>query len=191
MGLQLCQYLGHFLGITRIHKFLKWISEPYEPSHQSKIWEAFSQSMDGRFFEEPDPMVEARQGKWKIWLSTFSVQSASQHNSRFTYTQVRCPILKAQNEFTFSIKRVGLFGRLLDMPDLKTGIPEFDKEFIIKGSDSETIRAWISNPNIRFLIESQIKIMGKFEIPDTSATQVDLFFEEEGVIEDIFFIAQN
>lgn len=89
---------------------------------------------------------------------------------------------------------------------MKTGIPQFDQEFIIKGSDSERIMELISNPSIRLLIESQPKL--KFGITKqragekgfnaswTSLTvgkapasngdvQVELIFQEKGVIKDI------
>jgi len=189
------------VNIRSILKFLKW-----EIFGVEETWETFSQSIDGKFLEGGlfrSRAVEAIQGKWKIRLDTFSVTKGWGPNTRMTttYTRIRSPIL-AQNRFRFSIQRIGFFNPIvtyLAMVVLKTGIPEFDKEFLIKGSNSEWITDLISNPNIRFLIESQIRVGYKsffgLAVVDSwgdgdaqwvdGDAQVDLFFQEKGVIEDI------
>ena len=50
------------------------------------------------------------------------------------------------------------------MQDLESGIPEFDKKFIIKGSHPDRIRELIENPEVRYLIESQSFLL--FELKD-------------------------
>jgi hypothetical protein len=44
---------------------------------------------------------------------------------------------------------------MLGMQDVEVGMPEFDRDFIIKGNDEGKLRQLFANPKIRELIAGQ------------------------------------
>ena len=94
----------------------------------------------------------------------------------------------------FTVYRAGLFtplGKLLGAQDIETGYAQFDRDFVIKGSDESKVRALFANDEIRRLISAQL--ISRFEVRDGQRRSrqkfpdgVDeLYFSEAGVIKDL------
>ena len=131
--------------------------------HKREIWQELCEHIPATFFKgkwnKPD-RVEASHGNWMITLDSFSVDSSQ-------FTRIRAPYVN-RDDFTFRIfRQMGIhkLDKLLGMKDLEVGYPEFDREFIIQGSDQRKLKMMFANPNIRALIRFQPKILFKLR-PD-------------------------
>jgi hypothetical protein len=114
---------------------------------------------------------------WTITLDTYSVPSG---DSNTTYTRIRAPF-ENRDDLQLRIVREGLFGKLgkvLGAQDLEIGVPEFDKDFIVQGSNEMKVRSLLADAKIRGLIEGQRSI-------SLTVKGGDLRFETQGVIQDI------
>lgn len=113
-------------------------------------------------------------------------------------TRIRAPYVNPDH-FRFTIYRRGFFselGKWLGMQDVEVGHPDFDRDFVIKGSDESKLRALFANARMRERITSQPRIHltvkdheGWFEKsfpPDTD----ELCFHVAGVIKDIARLEQ-
>ncbi|MEO5960609.1 MAG: DUF3137 domain-containing protein [Opitutaceae bacterium] len=109
------------------------------------------------------------------------------------YTRLRAPFINP-DRFRFTIHRRGLFSDLtkwFGMQDVEVGHAEFDRDFIIKGTDAAKLQALFANPTLRSLVEAQPAIhltvkdnegvFGPTFPPDTD----ELCFHTTGVIKDV------
>jgi hypothetical protein len=159
---------------------------------QDEVWRKLSEELGaeysgGSFWR--GGKVEVRVGEWIILLDTYTVSTGQ---SSVTYTRMRAPYVNADG-FRFKIYREGFFsgiGKFFGMQDVVVGFPEFDKEFVIQGSDETKLRALFAHPRIRELIREQPHI--SFEVKDNEGwfgpsfpEDVDeLVFAVAGVIKD-------
>jgi len=98
--------------------------------------------------------VRVMHGEWTITLDTFTVSSGK---SVVIFTRLRAPFVNP-DKFQFTIYRRGFFsdiGKHLGMQDVVVGHEDFDRDFIIKGSDVEKLRALFANARLRELIAAQ------------------------------------
>ncbi len=135
--------------------------------------------------------VQAHVKDWTITLDTFTVSTGK---SSTTYTRIRTPFVNKE-AFRFGVSRSGFFSELwkrwFGMQDIEVGHAEFDRHFIIKGTDEARVRALFANARIRQLIQAQPQI--SFGINDTEGwfgakfpDGVDeLYFVVVGVIKDV------
>ena len=160
---------------------------------QGEIWRQLSEKIgatfvDGGFFH--GGKVVAHVKDWTLTLDTYTVNTGK---SSVTYTRMRAPFVNADG-FRFTIYRKGLFselGKKLGMNDVEVGVPDFDRDFIIKGSDESRLRALFVDVKLRELIAAQPRI--RLEVVDDEGwfgTQFpdgvdELRFHVPGVLKDI------
>jgi hypothetical protein len=135
--------------------------------------------------------VQAHVKDWTMTLDTFTVSTGK---SSTTYTRIRTPFVD-EGGFRFTVSRSGFFSELgkrwFGMQDIEVGHAEFDRHFIIQGTDEARVRALFANARIRELIQAQPQI--SFGIKDTEGwfgakfpDGVDeLYFVVVGVIKDV------
>ncbi|MCS6863105.1 MAG: HEAT repeat domain-containing protein [Abditibacteriales bacterium] len=135
--------------------------------------------------------VQAHVKDWTITLDTFT---ASTGNDGVTYTRIRTPFVN-EDGFRFTVARSNFFSELgkrwFKIQDIEVGHAEFDRDFIIKGTDEARVRALFANARIRELIQAQPQI--SFGINDTTGwfgTKLpdgvdELYFVVVGVIKDV------
>jgi len=160
---------------------------------KKEIWRQLSVETSARFDDGgvwKADKVEATHGEWTVTLDTYAVSTGK---VVMVFTRMRAPYVNTDG-FRFSIHRRNLFsdiGEWLGMQDLKVGYEDFDKDFVIKGSDEQKCRQLFANARLRALISSQKDI--KFAVKDdegwfgpTFPERVDeLVFIVAGVIKDI------
>jgi hypothetical protein len=160
---------------------------------QDEIWRQLCDEIGAKFVEGgfwQGNKVQAHVKEWTVTLDTYTVSTGK---SSVTYTRMRAPYVN-QDGFRFAIYRQGLFsnlGKLLGMQDIEVGDPEFDRDFVIKGSDEYKVLALFANPKIRQLIQAQPSI--HLQVKDAEGwfgasfpEGVDeLYFEVVGVIKDV------
>ncbi|HVV73421.1 MAG TPA: DUF3137 domain-containing protein [Verrucomicrobiae bacterium] len=76
------------------------------------------------------------------------------------FTRLRAPYVNPDH-FRFTIYRRGLFSDLakwFGMQDIVVGHEDFDRDFIIKGTDQAKLRALLDDPKLRELIAAQPEI---------------------------------
>lgn len=160
---------------------------------QKEIWRQLSEDIQGQFVEGgfwKRDKVEASHGPWTVTLDKYVVSTGK---VTVVYTRMRAPYVNPDG-FRFRVYRRGIFsnlGKRLGMQDVEIGDPEFDRDFIIKGTDEGKLRQLFANPRIRALIEAQKDI--DFSVKDdegwfgaTFPEGVDeLAFMVVGVIKDI------
>ena len=124
---------------------------------QKEIWRQLSEEIRAKFvdggFWKAD-RVEASHGQWTVTLDTYVVSTGK---VTIVYTRMRAPYVNPDG-FRFRVYRRGVFsdlGKLLGGQDVEIGHPEFDRDFIIKGTDEGKLRQLFANPRIRALIEGQ------------------------------------
>jgi hypothetical protein len=79
---------------------------------------------------------------------------------------MRAPFLNP-GRFRFAVYRKGVFtelGKYLGMQDVEVGHQDFDRDFVIKGTDDTKLRQIFGNARIRELIAAQPRI--HFEVKD-------------------------
>lgn len=164
----------------------------FGPSKQ-EIWcrlatELKANYVEGGFWN--GDKVQATHGEWTIILDTYTVSGG---RSSVTFTRIRAPYVNP-DQFRFTIYRRGLFsdiGKWFGMQDVVVGHPDFDREFIIKGTHEGKLRALFDNPKIRELISAQPQIHltvkdheGYFG-PEFPPNTDELYFAVAGVIKDV------
>lgn len=160
---------------------------------QREIWRQLSDEIDARFVQGgflKGDKVQASHGAWTVTLDKYVVSTGK---VTIVYTRMRAPYVNPDG-FRFRVYRTGLFsdlGKLLGMQDVEVGHPDFDRDFIIKGTDEGKLRQLFASPKIRALIEAQKDI--DFSVKDdegwfgaTFPDGVDeLAFQVVGVIKDV------
>ena len=164
----------------------------FGPSRE-EIWRQLSTEIGARYvaggFWKGDK-VQATHEEWTVTLDTYAVSTGK---AVIVFTRMRAPYVNP-NSFRFTIYRKGIFsdiGKWFGMQDIEVGDPEFDRDFIIKGTDESLVRELLSHPKLRDLIARQREI--HFTVKDdegwfgtTFPEGVDeLRFEVAGVIKDI------
>jgi len=134
--------------------------------------------------------VQAMHGEWTLTLDTFAVSTGK---TTMVFTRLRAPYVNPDH-FRFTIYRRGLFSDIakwLGMQDIVVGHEDFDRDFIIKGTEEKKLRALFDNPRLRELIAAQPKIhltVKDDEGWSTTAFPADtdeLCFHVGGIIKDV------
>ncbi len=135
--------------------------------------------------------VEASHGEWTLTLDNYVVSTGK---VTMVFTRLRAPYINP-DRFRFTIYRRGLFSDIakwLGMQDVVVGHEDFDRDFIIKGTDEGKLRALFANPRLRELIAAQPEI--HFTVKDRVTAAAgsgfpedadELHFHVHGVIKDI------
>ena len=124
---------------------------------QKEIWRQLSAEMPADFVEGgflKSDKVQATHGQWIVTLDKYVVSTGK---VTVVYTRMRAPYVNPDG-FRFKVYRKGVFsdlGKMLGMQDVEVGMPDFDRDFIIKGSDEGKLRQLFANPKIRELISGQ------------------------------------
>lgn len=122
-----------------------------------EIWTQLADQLDADFFRGKmfkSDRVEAYYGDWMITLDTFTAD-------KVTFTRIRAPYIN-RDDFTFKIFREHVghrIGKVFGMKDIEVGYPNFDKDFVIQGSDERKLQMMFANPHIRELISFQPNIL--------------------------------
>ena len=124
---------------------------------QKEIWRQLSEEIHAKFLEGgfwKGDKVEGAHGPWTVTLDKYVVSTGK---VTVVYTRMRAPYVNPDG-FRFRVYRRGIFsnlGKVLGMQDVEIGHAEFDRDFIIKGTDEGKLRQLFANPRIRALIEAQ------------------------------------
>ena len=131
----------------------------FGPSRR-EIWRQLSAEMGAHYvaggFWKGDK-VQATYGEWTVTLDVYVISTGK---STISYTRMRAPFVNPDG-FRYSIYRRGFFTGLaewLGMQDVQVGYEEFDREFVIKGTDEEKLRQLFASAKIRELIAAQPQI---------------------------------
>jgi hypothetical protein len=125
-----------------------------------EIWRQLASELganyvDGDFWRRGE--IQASHAGWLITLEEYG---------RYRHTRMRAPFLNPGG-FRFTVYRKGIFselGEYLGMQDVEVGHPDFDRDFVIKGTDETKLRQIFGNARIRELIAAQPRI--HFEVKD-------------------------
>ena len=126
---------------------------------KKELWQLLSARTGSEFISgglfKTDKVVHRYRG-WTITLDTYTVSSGNTHT---TYTRIRAPYVSTQG-FRFSVRRSGPLselGAFLGFGDVEIGIEDFDRDFVVKASCEETVRALLADAGLRALIQAQPK----------------------------------
>jgi len=139
--------------------------------------------------------VQARVKEWIVTLDCYSVHSGKSHHH---YTRIRAPFVNADG-FRFLVYRAGIFteiGKFMGMQDVEVGFADFDRDFVIRGTDESRLRQLFANEKVRTLLHEQPDV--RFEVIDDEGwfgadfpEGVDeLRFQVYGIIKDISRLKQ-
>ena len=134
--------------------------------------------------------MQATHGEWTITLDTYAVSTGK---VVMHFTRLRAPYVNP-DRFRFTIYRRGLFSdiaKYLGMQDVVVGHEDFDRDFIIKGTEEKGLRALFDNPRLRELIAAQPQI--HLTVKDNDgywgahfpADTDELLFHVHGIIKDV------
>jgi hypothetical protein len=164
----------------------------FGPSKE-EVWRQLSKEIGAEYIDRgvwKGNKVVAKTKEWTITLDTYTVSTGKSH---VTFTRIRAPYVNADG-FRFKIYRKGIFsaiGKYFGMQDIEVGYPDFDRDFIIKGTDESKLRSLFNNATIRQLIQRQPDI--SFEVKDDEGWFAEkfpegvdeLYFQVVGIIKDI------
>lgn len=132
--------------------------------------------IDGGLFHSSKVQAHVQHGI--VTLDTFSV---SDGDTSTTYTRLRSPLQK-KDGFQFTLMREGLLlGKLekaLGGRELQIGVPDFDRDFIIQGTNETKLRALLADAKLRQMIQGQRSINLRLKGDE-------LHFDAKGVIKDV------
>jgi len=160
---------------------------------KDEVWKQVSSELGAEFVEAGFCRGSKLQVRVKEWTLTLDTYLVSTGKTAIPFTRMRAPYVNSDG-FRFRIYRAGVFselGKLLGMQDIEVGHSEFDRAFVIQGTDPVKVHLLFGNAEIRRLLEAQPTI--KLEVKDdegwfgTSFPEgVDeLCFVVPGVIKDI------
>jgi hypothetical protein len=164
----------------------------FGPSRK-EIWRRLSVELEARYVDGgfwKGDKVQVTHGEWTLTLDTYTVSTG---HSTVVYTRMRAPFVNPDG-FRFTVYRKGLFsdlGKILGMQDVEVGDREFDRNFIVKGTDEGKLRDLFSNPKIRSLLAEKPELALKVKDDEgwfgpTFPDGVDeLYFQVPGVIKDV------
>src|SRR5687767_4161231 len=127
---------------------------------RSEIWRQLAEEIGGRYVEGGlwrGDRVQGSHGEWTVTLDTYTVPVGKTY---VTYTRMRAPYVNPDG-FRFTVYRKSVFSGVatfLGMQDIDIGDPEFDHDFVIKGTDEGRVRTLFSSPSLRQLINAQRNI---------------------------------
>ena len=180
--------------------------------NQDEVWRQLSEKLDGEFipggFFKGASKVKATVADSTATLDTYTVSTGK---SSITFTRLRAPFLNPGG-FRFTIYRKSMFsalGKFFGMQDvgvggptyekleplfgvpgyldpllIESGDPDFDRDFIIKGTDEARVRALFKQFRIRELVKSQPAI--HLQVKEAEREELDeLYFQVTGVIKDL------
>lgn len=138
-------------------------------SSREEIWRQLASEIDATYVKGDGwwkrDKVQASHAGWVITL---------QEHGKYHHTHMSAPFLNLGG-FRFTVYRKGIFtdlGKYLGMQDVEVGHPDFDRDFVIKGTDEPKLRQIFGNPRIRELITAQPWI--HFEVKEAGG-----FFERD------------
>jgi len=127
---------------------------------KSEIWRQLGEEIGGQYVEGGlwrGDRVQGSHGAWTVTLDTYTVQVGKTY---VTFTRMRAPYVNPDG-FRFTVYRRSIFSGIatfLGMQDIDIGAPEFDDDFVIKGTDEGRVRTLFSSPRLRELIDAQRNI---------------------------------
>jgi len=156
-------------------------------NHKRVIWPLLAEQLGGEFFKGNmvrSDRVEAYHENWVIVLDWYADGNST------SFTRIRAPYVN-RDDFTFKITRENSDHRIKKFfgkqQDVEVGYPEFDRDFVIQGSDERKLRMMFANPKIRELISYQPKITLQireeaplFTKPQFPADVNELYFRVSG-----------
>jgi hypothetical protein len=133
---------------------------------RADLWRQLSAEIGANYVEGgfwKGDKVQVTHGDWTITLDRHAV-----HTGKVTivYTRLRAPYVNPDH-FRFTIYRRGLFSdvaKWFGMQDVTVGYPEFDRDFVIKGTNDAKLRDLFANSRLRELIAAQPQI--RFTVKD-------------------------
>jgi hypothetical protein len=123
---------------------------------RENIWRQLAAETGASFVEGgfwKGAKVEASHGEWRITLENVNY-------GKTQATRLRAPYVNPDG-FRFRVYRKGIFselGKMLGMQDVEVGQPDFDRDFVIQGTDEAKLRRLFANARIRELIAAQPQI---------------------------------
>lgn len=127
-------------------KLLGW----FGPSRK-EIWRKLSAELDARYIEgtwRKSDRIEVEHGPWTITLDTYTVMA---NNTPLLFTRLRAPFSN-KDRLRLRIYRSSIFsgiGKWLGMQDIEVGSLQFDKDFIVQGSDEHMVRRFCGSRALR------------------------------------------
>jgi hypothetical protein len=161
---------------------------------QKETWTKLSEEVKAKFINGGtwnSNKVEVHEKESTLTLDTFAV-----HAGKVTvpFTRVRAPFMM-KDGFRFKIERRNFFSPVADFfgrKNLSVGYAEFDKHFVITGTDEYKLKKLFASEAIREFILEQKEI--HLEIKDDEGgwpnkkfpSDVDeLYFQTSGVVKDV------
>ena len=123
---------------------------------RENIWRQLAAETGASFVEGgfwKGDKVEASHAEWRITLEGVLY-------GRTAATRLRAPYVNPDG-FRFTVYRKEIFselGKMLGMQDVDVGQPDFDRAFVIQGTDEAKLRRLFANARIRELIAAQPQI---------------------------------
>lgn len=159
---------------------------------KSEIWSKFADAIGGEFipggFWRADRLF-FRQGVWDILLDTYTVSTGQ---SSITYTRIRAPF-QSLDGMTLKVYPEGFFssiGKKFGMQDIQIEDIGFDGSYIIKGNQPGRVRLFLSDRQIKNLIQEQPRVFFAIKTPQGSRKNrpqegvKQVFYQCTGIIKD-------
>ena len=118
---------------------------------RKEIWRKLSAELDARYIEgtwRKSDRVEVEHGPWTITLDAYTVMA---NNVPLHFTRMRAPFANRE-QLRMRIYRSTIFsgiGKWLGMQDIEVGSLQFDKDFIVQGSDEHMVRRFCGSEELR------------------------------------------
>jgi hypothetical protein len=128
------------------------LHDVFGPS-KAEVWSRLAEQIGGDFeggglFQRS--VVRADAGGWTVTLDTYSA-------NKTVYTRLRAPYVNA-DAFRFQVYRSNMLwdvAKLFGVQDVEVGHFEFDRDFVIRGTDESRLRQLFDDLAIRQLLAGQ------------------------------------
>ena len=128
--------------------------------HEDSMWAELSDELGGRFEDRRGwrfDKIKVQEGDWTV---TIDLHSHAGYRSEALYTRIRVTF-DNQAGIKFKLYHQGLLDTIeakLGMQDIIVGDPDFDRKFIIQGSDDAVVKKLLADDDLRARIASEPRI---------------------------------
>lgn len=121
------------------------------------VWMEFAEEKAGDVVDEQKAFTMRVPAKEKPWTVTFTMNPRGTGASASDFTTVALPY-KAKGAFSFAIFNrnwIQEAGKVFGVQDIEVGDADFDRDYIIKGSDEKAVKRLFGNERLKELIRMQ------------------------------------
>jgi len=158
--------------------------------HREAVWAQLSKELGGQFVDRKGWAQDYVRVEYDNWVVTLDFELHAGYRSECVHTRFRAPVLRTPFRFrVFQQELIHSVARILGMQDIEIGDGDFDRMFVVQGTDTERVREIFQDDALRRLMLQEPELEIELDTPEhphvESGLECDeLSLEVPGKVED-------